>query len=206
MRKDDPREPAERGELGDAPDFKLIRREPVIIMVEGEPQRREGRHGRLHHDGPRRFRSASPPGHLGDQLKQSLISSKIGAHAGGVGVEDPDERNKGKIESFGDHLRADQRVDPLRFEVVNNPLIVPAVAHGVAVDPLKAHLCKPVAQQFLDFLGALSQLDQGLAAGDYRARRGRGHTRATMMADGHAGRGVQDKGDVAVRAFHVRFA
>src|SRR5206468_11606766 len=63
-------------------------------------------------------------GDLRDQLESALAGAKIRNVQAQVRVDDSDERDIGKVQSFGDHLRADENVDLCEPEIAQNAPVI----------------------------------------------------------------------------------
>ena len=88
-------------------------------------------------DGERRPAAANDisgaAGDLGQQLKCAFTGSKIRHVQSYIGVDDPDQRDIGKIESFRDHLRADKNIDFANSKRMERLSVRIFSAHGIRV-------------------------------------------------------------------------
>ena len=76
------------------------------------------------HQHPAPFRPAArAAGHLRDQLKRPFGGAEVGQVQGRVGVDHADQRDVGKIEPLGDHLRAQQDAHLARAKRRQRPLV-----------------------------------------------------------------------------------
>src|SRR5947209_6973680 len=81
------------------------------IVMPCELNRWRKRSVSLHKHFARRFAASSASGHLGEKLKSALACAEIRQMQGQIGVDNSDERYVRKVQTFGNHLRADQDVD-----------------------------------------------------------------------------------------------
>ncbi len=133
----------------------LALEERFVVLRRGEPQ-----HGMLGIEGLHDHASRSLPASgaardLGQELERALGGAEIGQAERLVGRHDADERDAREIVTLGDHLRADEDVDLAALEAREDPLVLAAAAHGVAVHALDARRGRELAQHLLDLLGAL---------------------------------------------------
>src|SRR6516165_2501520 len=91
--------------------FTFLLPEAFEIVVSGKLYSRAERCRTLHEHFSFRVTSAGTTGDLGQQLKCALTGSKVRHVQSDIGVDDPDQRDIGKIESFCDHLRPDKNID-----------------------------------------------------------------------------------------------
>src|SRR5437667_127828 len=92
--------------------------------------------------------------HLGDKLKRPLARAKIGKMQAGVGIHDTDDRDVRKIESLGDHLRAEQDVHVPAGHAVQNVVVRPLARGGIEVHPGDSGPRITHAHKALELLGA----------------------------------------------------
>ena len=106
-------------------------------MVRGQP--RLNQH-------PSAFRAASrSTRHLTEELKAALGRPEIGQIDADIRVDNTYQRHVGKIESFCDHLRAEQNVDFSSCNAVENVGVSPFAARCVHVHPRHARRWEPLA-------------------------------------------------------------
>ena len=89
---------------------------------------------RLNQDRAGLLRPSGAAGDLDDELCQPLIAARVGAEQALVGIDDPDERDFGKMMSFGQHLRADQDTSLAAIDFSEQGLQFAATACRVAID------------------------------------------------------------------------
>ena len=88
------------------------------------------------HQHPAALRPAAGPArHLRDQLERPFGGAEIGQVQGRVGIDHPDQRDVGKIQPLGDHLRAQQDADLARAKRRQRPLVAAVGLHRVGVHP-----------------------------------------------------------------------
>ena len=93
------------------------------IMVARELNRRDERRERLHKHFARRLAAAGASGDLREKLERAFAGAEIGQMQREIGVDDADERDVRKMQTFRDHLRADENIDlagakiPQRFAI-----------------------------------------------------------------------------------------
>ena len=89
---------------------ELLLRKPLVVVLHGRLEREVSRSGRLHEDFPRLGAPAGSPRHLGEELEGAFAGPEVRKVEADVGVDDPDQRDVGKIEPLRDHLRSEQDV------------------------------------------------------------------------------------------------
>ena len=62
--------------------------------------------------------AANATNDLSEKLESALLGGEIGEREAGVGLDDPDGGELGKIEAFGDGLSADDDLISARFDFV----------------------------------------------------------------------------------------
>ena len=92
-------------------EFEFLLEVAGEIVVPRKLNRWRKRRVGLHKDFARRFTAACAPGNLSEQLESALSRAEIGQMQGEIGVDDSDQRHVRKMETFRDHLRADENVD-----------------------------------------------------------------------------------------------
>src|SRR6516162_9354128 len=113
--------------------FTFLLPEAFEIVVSGKLYSRAERGGTLHKNFSFRVTPAGAAGNLGQQLKGAFTGPKIRHVQSYVGVDDPDQRNVGKIESFCDHLRPDKNIDFANSKRMERLLIRTFSAHRIRV-------------------------------------------------------------------------
>ena len=109
----------------------------------------------------------TPPGptrHLGHQLKRPLRRSEIGQMKSGVRVDHAHNRDIGKVESFGDHLRAEQDVEPALRHALEHAVMRPLGAGRVQVHARDTGRGEPQPHEVLELLRAEAAHALGLLA------------------------------------------
>ena len=98
--------------------------------------------------------SSSSSGSLHDQADSSFGAHPVTTRDEVIGIEDTDEAHFGEVESFGDHLSADQHVELLSAKVSQGvpELILPL--HGIRIDTGNSRLRKRLAKHLLHPLRA----------------------------------------------------
>lgn len=115
---------------------------------------------------PCRFLRPARPGHLLHHLERPLVGSEIGVVEQRVGAEYAHDAHMGEVEPLGNHLRADEYLALLLFEVGDNLLVGFAAAGGVEVHAGDGPSRKRAGNLLLDALGAEAVYGNGgLAAG-----------------------------------------
>ena len=91
-----------------------------------------------------------------------------------VGVDDPDQRDVGKMQALRDHLRADEDVGLARFERTQRIAMRVLALHGVGIHARDAGAREDLGDHVLDPLRAEAAMaDGGIAALGIRAALGR---------------------------------
>ncbi len=82
------------------------------------------------------------------------MSAEVAFEKTYVGIDDTDERDAGKIEPLGDHLRADEHIDLAAGEVADEALVMVTPRHRVAVGAGDASLRRQFGKRLLHALRA----------------------------------------------------
>src|SRR5204862_4085930 len=101
----------ERREIAALAEFKFLLEIAGEIVVPCKLNRRTKRCVSLHKDFARRFAASGASGDLGQKLERAFARAEIGQMQCKIGVNNPDQRHIWKMQTFGDHLRADEDVD-----------------------------------------------------------------------------------------------
>ena len=144
----------------------------------------------LDDDAPRVLAAARAAGHLLEQVVGALPRPKVGHLEGVVGVHHAHERDLGKVQSLGDHLRAQQH-GALRGVELLEQLLVPVLAlGGVRVHANHPHVRgQQLHQRVLHLLSAEAHLGEIAAAA--LGARGAGVGVAAHVVDGPAGMALE---------------
>ena len=108
----------------------------------------------LYNNLTRRLASACPSSYLSEEVKSPLPGAEIGQIQGNVRRNDAHQRNVGKIQSFGYHLRAYENIDLAVLECVQNSPMSASAGGGVGVHPVYSRFRKGFPRLFLDLLGS----------------------------------------------------
>ena len=176
-----------------------------IVMPRKLDRRTERRVG-LHENFAGRFAAAGASGDLREQLERAFAGAEIGQVQREIGVDDSDERHIRKMQTFRDHLRADEDVDlagaESRAEFRDRRLCASSNRHPSGARRLWEKFATTVD---FDFLRAEPGINQCiLAAGRTFFRHG-GGVPAQMAAQPRATRAMKGERDAAVRTI-ARFA
>src|SRR6266568_1742306 len=101
----------ERGKIAALTELQFLLEVTGEIVVPCKLNRRTKRRVSLHKNFARRFAAAGAPGDLREKLERSFACSEIGQMQCKIGVNNPDQRHIWKMQTLGDHLRADEDVD-----------------------------------------------------------------------------------------------
>ncbi len=71
-------------------------------------------------------------------MERALGGAEIGHVQGHVGVDDADEGDVGKVQTFRDHLRADEDVDLAHAEIAEDFAVERLARHHVGIHTLHA--------------------------------------------------------------------
>ena len=124
--------------MSNSRDGKLLLGERMVVVPHrGFDRRVVGVEG-LHQHAAALRPATGPARDLHQQLKRPLGGAKVGQVQGRVGVDHADQRDVGKIEPLGDHLRAQQDADLALAKSGQRPLVAPGRLHGVGVHPQAA--------------------------------------------------------------------
>ena len=114
----------------------------------------------LHDDLAGQSRAAGASCDLQHERRQAFRGAEVGAVERVVGAEDADQREPRKIVALGEHLRAHEDVDLLRFDLVAHDGECVLRARRVAVDACDARLRKSLDERTLEPLRAEPQRHQ----------------------------------------------
>lgn len=134
--------------------FELLLGEAVEVVVAGELDARGVGGEGLDDDFAFEFAATGAAGDLGEELEDAFAGTEVGDVEADVGVKDADQGDVGKVEAFGDHLGADEDVDLLGLEGIEEIAEGIFFAHGVGVDAGDAGGGEYFFQDVFDFLGA----------------------------------------------------
>ena len=142
--------------------------------------------------------AAGPARDLAEELEAALRRTKVGKIDADVGVDHTDQRHIWKVQSLGDHLRAEQNVDLAAADAVENLGVGPFSARRIDVHPRDARGRKTVGEKPLDLLRAEPPLaeDEPAAPGALQAN---GLGVLAVVADQSLGRAMIRQADRAVR-------
>ena len=90
----------------------------------------------MHENFARRFAAAGAAGDLGEQLKGPFARAEIRHVQREIGVDDSDQRHVRKMQTFRDHLRADQDVDLARAKSAQRFAIGIFARHRIGIHAL----------------------------------------------------------------------
>src|SRR6185503_10291673 len=100
-----------------------------------------------------------------------------------VGEDNSHQGHVGKVEAFGNHLRADQNIEVSDPEIAEDPPEIVLSLERIGVHPLDAGMRKKLFEGFLDFLCAdAAKTDFRVAAFWVWAERGNGFFVGADMA------------------------
>jgi hypothetical protein len=130
----------EEGDVGEGgvaellADIEFLGDEAVEVVVSCELDGGAVRGGGLDDDFSGHRSAAGAAGDLGEELEGAFAGAEVGGVEGEVGVEDADEGDVGEVESFGDHLGAEENVDLFGAEVAEGVAEGVFSAGGVGVE------------------------------------------------------------------------
>lgn len=130
---DDSDHPGPRRELRLTAFFQFIIGEGFVIAGDGVADGRGVGGEGLDDDIAADVAAATSTGDLEDELKGAFLGAEVVQRQGGIGADDADEGDKGKIEPFGDHLGADEDVEFAIFEGGKDIGVVGGAFHRVGV-------------------------------------------------------------------------
>ena len=107
---------------------------------------------------------AGAAAHLLHQLKGPFGGPEIGKMDDAVGIQDADEVHMLEVQSFDDHLRADEDIDPLLFELLDQRVMGRFAADAVDIHPCDAGFGKDRSEMFFDPLRPEIALDEAMVA------------------------------------------
>ncbi len=180
-------------------DFLFVKAEEVVSarVLDGGMKRRES----LHKDFAFDIAAAGAAGDLREQLEGAFARAEIRLMQREVGVNDADERDVWKMQTFRDHLRADEDVDFARAKIAEHVAVIVLALHHVGVHALDARLGKKFRERFLDFFRAgAGKTDRGIFAFFVRADRRNFFDVAADVTDKLLVNAMVSERDAAVRA------
>ena len=80
------------------------------------------------------FAASGASGDLSDELEGTLTGAEIRNMQAEVGVENSNQSDIGKMQTFGNHLGADEDIDLLRFEFLEDVFESVFTAHRIGID------------------------------------------------------------------------
>ena len=178
-------EPPERWIAEALASRELGLRERHVIVRSGGADRVVIREVRLHDALPTRRAAPRSPEHLHEQFEGALGRCEVGKVEHGVGVHDAHERNAGKVEPFGDHLRADDHLRAATAHFLEERRMRALGTHRVAVESHQRRAGDSSAHIVLDALRTHAEMPDARAPA-LRAHRRRCGATAAAMADQRA--------------------
>src|SRR5256885_6543044 len=100
-----------------------------------------------------RFAAASPARHLREQLKCAFAGAKIRQMEREIGIDNPDQRHVWKMQTFGNHLRADEDVDLAGAKIPQRFAISVLARHRIGVHSRDVRLWEKLRDRPFHFLG-----------------------------------------------------
>ena len=98
--------------------------------------------------------ATGPTGNLRQQLKGAFPGAKIRLVQGHIGINDAHQRHVGKMQSFRDHLGAEQDVNFAHPEIAQHATVIVLAFHGIGIHAPDRCLRKELSQDLLHFLSA----------------------------------------------------
>lgn len=136
---------------------------------------------------------------LGDEVEGSFGSAEIGEVESGIGIDDSDEEDVGKVETFGDHLGPEKDLEGSIAELGEDPFVASWFSHGIGIHATDAS----GGEAFLDFhfesLGPESAI-ANFAALAFRAEGRCGDGVVAVVADGFTAIVMVGEWEIAIRA------
>src|SRR6266850_5447847 len=150
----------ERGKVAALPKFQfLLEIAREIVMPRELDGGAEGRVG-LHENFARRFAPARATRNLREQLERPFARAKIRHVQREIGVDDSNESDVRKMETFRDHLRADENVDLTDTESMEGFAICILAGHRIGVHPAHDGIGKNIRDICLDFFSSETGINQ----------------------------------------------
>src|SRR5580658_8574459 len=119
---------------------------------------------RLDQDFPVPVLAAGAAAHLLHQLKSPFGGAELRKMDDAVGVQDADEVDMLEVQPFDDHLRADEDIDLLLFELLDQCVMRSFAAYAVYVHPRNAGFGEDRREMLFDPLRAKITLDETMVA------------------------------------------
>src|SRR5882724_1041606 len=129
------------------------------------------------------FASTRPAGDLRKQLKCTLGRPKIRQRETGIHRHHANQRDVWEIVAFGQHLCANEHVEPAGAEIQQRFLKLAAARSRVAVNACYAQIRKQIAQHLFDLFGAFTHVIDIVLATARTLRRRRLAVVAVMAND-----------------------
>lgn len=142
------------------PVLHLLIEKALIILPAAGDNREMVRVKRLDDNLPGRLGTAAAPGRLHDQIERHLHAAKVRPGRTGVGVKDTDQRDLRKVQTLGDHLRADQDIRFMPAELFKQLLMRFLARCRIGVHAQHTGLRKQPRDFFLQLLQCRSPAPQ----------------------------------------------
>ena len=118
----------------------------------------------LDEDFPFPIPAARAAAHLLHQLKSPFGGAEIGKVDDAVGIQDADKVDMLEVQSFDDHLRADEDIDPLLFELLDQGVMGRLSADAVDIHPCDPGFGEDRSEMFFDPLRPEIALHKSMVA------------------------------------------
>ena len=165
----------ERREIATLSELQFLFEVTSEIMVPRELNRRTERCVGLDKNFTGLFAAPCAPRHLCEELESPFTSSEIRKVQSEVGIDDSNERHIRKVQTFRDHLSADEHIDFPGAERSQRFTIRVFARHRICVHPPDDRFRKNLADVRFHFLGPEPRVNKRiLAAGRAFFWNGRG--------------------------------
>ena len=190
----------ERWVLAPLSELDFLLPESLKIMVSRELDGGTKRSRALDIDFSGHVASTCATGYLGQELKRSFPSPKIGHVQSDVRVDDAHQSDVWEIEPLGDHLCADQDINFTGSKRLQNRTIRIFPRHRIGVHSCNRCRRKKLLHCTLDFLGSVACVTNG-GVGTFRAVSRSQRDMAAQVAFEPIFTQMKGERDAAIRAF-----
>ena len=152
----------ERRKIAALPKFEFLLEITGEIVMSRELNGRTERRVGLNKNFTSGFAAPGATRDLSQQLERPFARPKIGHVQRQIGVDDSDQRDIRKMQSFRDHLRADEDVDLAGPERVQRFAIGILARHGIGIHPADDGRWKKLRDVGLHFFRPEPDEDQGV--------------------------------------------
>src|SRR5260221_4594072 len=153
------------GVIATLPKFALLFPKAVKVMMPRKLDRRTKRGRCLHKNLPGNLSPSGAASDLSEQLECAFTSSKVGSVKSDICIDNAHQSDIRKIETLGDHLRADENVDLSTTKTTAGLSIRIRSYHGIGIHASQPGFWKKLLDDPFDLFGAEAGVtDSGIRA------------------------------------------